>query len=100
LNAQKGLFTHWPVQLPSMVNEMQLLHGGRVALVDRRSLDVLVAENYRGEENISIFKRFTLPCSEAKKGCNILAKLGYDAARIFPGYSGVAEHLLNQHKYS
>lgn len=83
-----------------MVNEMQLLHVGQVALVDRRSLDVLVAENYRGEENISIFKRFTMPCSEVKKGCEILAKLGYDAARIFPGYSGVAEHLLNQHKYS
>jgi FRG domain. len=100
LNAQKGLFTHWPIQLPSMVNEMQLFQRGRVALVDRRPLNVLIAENYKCEGNIPIFKRFTLPCSEAKRGCNILSKLGYDAARIFPGYNGVAEHLLNQHKYS
>ena len=100
LSAQKGLFTHWPVQLPSMVNEMQLFQSGRVTLVDRRPLNALVAENYRSEENIPIFKRFTLLCSEAKRGCNILSRLGYDAARIFPGYNGVAEHLLNQHKYS
>jgi hypothetical protein len=100
LNAQKGLFTHWPVQLPSMINEMQLLQSRRVALVDRRPLNALVAESYKGEENTSLFKRFTLPCSEAKKRCNILSKLGYDSARVFPGYKGVAEHLLNQHKYS
>lgn len=100
LNAQKGLFTHWPVQLPSLVNEMQLLQSGRVVLVDRRPLDVLIAERYQAEERIPLFKRFTLPCTEAKRGCNILSKLGYDAARIFPGYKGVAEHLLSQHRYS
>ncbi len=100
LNAQKGLFTHWPVQLLSMANEMRLLQNGQVALVDRRPLDALVAEKYKVEDKFSLFKRFTLSCTEAKKGCGILSKLGYDAARIFPGYKGVAEHLLRQHRYS
>ncbi|ATG02114.1 FRG domain [Lelliottia amnigena] len=98
LNAQKGLFTHWPIQLPSMINEMQLLQNGLVKVVDRRPLDALVADTYKKEENIVLFKRFTLPCSQAKKGSNILSKLGYDAARIFPGYKGVAEHILTQYK--
>ena len=98
LNAQKGLFTHWPIQLPSMINEMQLLQNGLVKVVDRRPLDALVADTYKKEENIALFKRFTLPCSQAQKGCNILFKLGYDAARIFPGYKGVAEHILTQYK--
>lgn len=98
LNAQKGLFTHWPIQLPSMINEMQLLQNGLVKVVDRRPLDALVADTYKKEENIALFKRFTLPCSQAKKGCNILFKLGYDAARIFPGYKGVAEHILTHYK--
>lgn len=98
LNAQKGLFTHWPIQLPSMINEMQLLQNGLVKVVDRRPLDALVADTYKKEENITLFKRFTLPCSQAQKGCNILFKLGYDAARIFPGYKGVAEHILTQYK--
>jgi hypothetical protein len=100
LNAQKGLFTHWPVQLPSLVHEMQLLQSGQVVLADRRPLDVLISEKYQAEADISLFKRFTLPCTEAKKGCNILSKLGYDTARIFPGYKGVAEQLLNRHRYS
>lgn len=98
LNAQRGLFTHWPTKMPALIEEMQLFHNNVVPLVDRRPLNVLVAESYQNKDNIPLFKRFTLPCSQAKKGCIILSKLGYDAARIFPGYNGVAAHLLNRHK--
>ncbi|MCL9640881.1 FRG domain-containing protein [Rahnella victoriana] len=98
LNAQKGLFTHWPTELLSMINETQYMLEDKVILVDRRPLNVLVAETCNVELSTQLFKRFTLPCHQAKKGCIILSKLGYDAAKIFPGYNGVAEHLLNQHK--
>lgn len=99
LNAQKGLFTHWPIQVPALIDEMQLLQKGTVNFVNRKPLNVLVAESYhKTEEKISLFKRFTLPCSQAKKGCVILSKLGYNSARIFPGYSGVAKHLLNHYR--
>lgn len=100
LNAQKGLFTHWPIKLPSMINEMQSMQFSPVELVDRKPLDHLIAVNQKEDDTVPIFKKYTLPCSEAKKGCQILAKLGYDSARIFPGYDGVAKHLLVKHKYS
>lgn len=101
LNAQKGLFTHWPVSTPPMVVEMQRMSEGIITKVDRTPLDELVgAQMKTAEGEINIFKRLVLPCSEARKGCSILDKLGYDSARVFPGYGGVAEHLLSRHKYS
>ncbi len=101
LNAQKGLFTHWPVSVSSIVNEMQDMQQGQVTLVDRTPLYDLIKVQLKQEEKpISIFKKIVLPCSEAAKGCGLLDKLGYDSARIFPGYAGVAEQLLSRHKYS
>lgn len=97
LSAQKGLFTHWPITIPPNNEELKLLAAGKVTSSDRRPLDILIGEQMKSSE--VIFKKFILPCSEAKKGCQILNKLGYDAARIFPGYGGVAEQLLSRHRY-
>ncbi|HFG1893388.1 TPA: FRG domain-containing protein [Vibrio cholerae] len=101
LNAQKGLFTHWPIIIPSTISEMQDMQRGRVTLVDRRPLDELIYEQIgANEHSVNMMKKFILPCSEAVKGCVLLDKLGYDSARIFPGYDGVAKQLLSRHKYS
>lgn len=101
LNAQKGLFTHWPITIPSKMVEMQDMHKGKVVLTDRTPLDELINKQINPEDtSINILKKFVLPCSEATKGCILLDKLGYDSARIFPGYDGVAEQLLSKHKYS
>lgn len=95
LYAQKGLFTHVPCPLPHYIhftpdsNGMDLL----TQPVDRRPLDEILQERSEGL-GVSAFKKFIIPCSEARKGCRILMKLSYDASRIFPGYGGVAEHLL------
>ena len=102
LNAQKGLFTHWPTTRQSKFEEMNhILAGGEeIRLVDRRPLDELIKSELKSEdEKFKIFKRFTLPCSEATKGCQIMDHLGYDTARVFPGYDGVAKYLLNRHQY-
>lgn len=99
LNAQKGLFTHWPIVLPSREESIQHFINKKVLAVDRRPLDVLLTQTYPNPDNTNFFKRFTLPCSEAKKGCVILNKLGYDTSRIFPGYSGIAKQILTQNKY-
>ena len=100
LNAQKGLFTLWPVVRDSRVQEMMSLTSGRGALqVDRRPLDELIFSTYTDEENLPIFKKFILPCSQAKRGCQLLDKLGYDSSRVFPGYDGVAAQLLERHQY-
>lgn len=101
LNAQKGLFTLWPIVRDSTLNEVQRMSTGAGALLtDRRPLDKLIFENFEEETGFPIFKKFIIPCSEAKAACKILDKLGYDSSRIFPGYDGVAAQLTERHKYS
>lgn len=46
-----------------------------------------------------IFKKFVISRSEAKRGCQILDKMGYDSGNVFPGYSGIAKFILEKHKY-
>jgi hypothetical protein len=100
LNAQKGLFTLWPVLRDSRINvSHQLLATGSADQVDRRPLDQLIFSNYTPEEGFPIFKKFVLPCSQAKRGCQLLDKLGYDSSRVFPGYDGVAAQLKDRYKY-
>jgi len=96
LNAQKGLFTHMPsffphtVQIHHDVNNVEKITGP----IDRAPFDETLRGRFANiEENI--FKKFILPCSEAKKGLQILDNLGYDESRIYPGYKGVANQLLH-----
>lgn len=104
LNAQQGLFTHWPISS----NKIFQLHQHKEdriknnQLVDRTPLDDLIF-NYlsKFEDRFleNIFKKFTLPSSEAKKGMEILARMGYDYSKIFPGYQGIADTIANEYKY-
>lgn len=99
LSAQKGLFTHWPCLLPNTVaDSVAIMSNGMVELVDRRALDKQV-EAELSKDEVNIFKKFYIPCNQAKKGATILDRLGYDAARIFPGYGGVADQLLSECDY-
>ncbi len=101
LNAQKGLFTHWSIDILSLDNKMKS-HFKHEAppLVNRIPLDQLVMQNYTGDENSPpLFIKITMPCTEAEEGCRLLDRLGYDTSRVFPGYSGVANQILNNHKY-
>lgn len=99
LCAQKGLFTHWQIDQISMREQIEInMQGGNMPLVNRKSLDELIENNLSGDDQQNIFKKFTLPCSEAKKGCQLLIKMGYGPARLFPGYQGVADQVLNNHR--
>jgi len=101
LNAQKGLFTHWPIQRLPFFQELQMAHANGFKITDRTPLNELVMKSISDDENprIRIFKKISIPCSEAKEGCGLLDRLGYHAARVFPGYNGVAKQLLQRNKY-
>jgi hypothetical protein len=99
LNAQKGLFTLWPVVKKSMYECSEELMLSGPSLVDRRPLDELIMGGKSAMDGIPLFRKFVLPCSEAEEGCRILDKLGYDSSRIFPGYDGVAKQLRERYKY-
>lgn len=101
LDAQKGLFTLWPIVRRPALEEMRNLTAGLGSPpVDRRPLDKLVFSQYLPGDAIPIFKKYIIPCSEAKRGCQILDRLGYDSSRVFPGYDGVAAQLRNRHRYA
>ena len=98
LSAQQGLFSHWPIAVPSMQSMAKSLLPGtaQARLVDRRPLDELIEGQLRDAPERNIFAKFVLPCSEAASGCKILETLGYGAAHMFPGYGGVAKQILSR----
>jgi hypothetical protein len=53
--------------------------------VDRRPLDVIVAERHSAQ----VLIHFTLPINEAPVLLRLLAKEGVSGATLFPGYAGV-----------
>ncbi|MEX0702036.1 MAG: FRG domain-containing protein [Planctomycetales bacterium] len=90
LRAQAGLFTlwHWPIL-------------SRVEPVDRRSLDEILdhelTSNERAALSEPLFCRYTLPISEASHVLFFLERYsGITAARLFPGFAGVAEYLRDR----
>ena len=96
LSAQQGLFSLWPIAVPSIHSMARNFEaGGQATLVDRRPLDALIGEQMGDARERNVFKKFVLPCSEAVTGCRILERLGYGAARLFPGYGGVAKQILS-----
>lgn len=64
--------------------------------VDRRPLDAILDEtmkplNPSDERELAVFIRFGLPHNEAAPLLWLLSKEGFDAAKLFPGFGGVAQ---------
>jgi len=81
LRAQEGVF--------SLYQAKNVPNG---PIVDRRPLEIQVCEdmNLREGHDITMFRRFTLPCAEASKLLWILASFGVSAASLFPDLRGAA----------
>lgn len=96
LNAQKGLFTHW-----RNTKETSISTNAFIPLrVDRRSLDEQLKKIFE-EKNIKdkVFQKVTLPCHKSEEAYEALKKFGYSTSKIFPGYKGVADELLEIKKF-
>jgi len=97
LCAQKGVLSHWVIKFNELTEENPKSKSGtRMAdflpidkKVDRRPLDELVQSSCTSE----VFTKYILPKKEAKKGLSLLNNLGYNAARLFPGYTGVVKQI-------
>lgn len=93
LNAQKGLFTHIPVT-PKMPNGIDM-----GTLVDRRPLDVIL-KSYFDDLPFEIseepfFIKVTFPSELARVTFIALEDHGYGTSKIFPGYGGIAQQILD-----
>jgi hypothetical protein len=66
------------------------------APIDRRPLDILLAETFKEPSPVTIFYEVTLPIALADQLMWLLAKESITAASIFPGYAGVVQCLQEE----
>ena len=95
LSAQEGVFTLWQIDKPIT----RAPGSGNVSididLVDRSSLDKLLSDKLQ-QENVPVHPymyNITIPQSQAAEIYSYLERLNHTAAKLFPGYAGVAMSL-------
>ena len=105
LNAQKGILVYWERDVLSFTDYENISWGGPV---DRTPLDELI-KGYSKEpfnEMIALYK-LEIPVNECINIYEYIYKIGYGAARLFPGYNGVVKEIeeniiverLKEHEY-
>lgn len=95
INAQKGLFSHWEIETESIQDSMKDFPNMVFNETDKTPLDGLIKNSISKNLDVNIFKRITVPCSEAKKIFRLIQLFGYDSAKIFPGYDGVVKKIFD-----
>ncbi|OMF17064.1 hypothetical protein BK131_03575 [Paenibacillus amylolyticus] len=91
LRSQKGILTYWR-------GDELLNPDGSINFeigIDRRPLDELLQESLSENERylkepFKIFYKFLIPNKEARAIFIALEKMNYNAARLFPGFDGIA----------
>ena len=88
LNAQKGVMSYWEIEMPCRKDE------GHIP-IDRRPLDELLKGHDLGYESDhrDILYKFVLSINECGHMYSVVNDLGYNAAKLFPGYDGVAKKI-------
>lgn len=98
LTAQQGLFTLWQAK-----KELKFEDGhAKIDMetkVNRRSLDQLLHNLRIRQEKIDTPYLYGLkiPMDSAKEIYRHIKSLGYDASRIYPGYSGVVKSMMHDY---
>lgn len=106
LNMQKGVLSYWEVEMLSSFNEFTAMPNGMAPrLVDRTPLDELLGTycNDGKDENIILLYKIEIPVEQSVDIYKYVNKMGYGAAKIFPGYAGVVKEMnevSNMHKLS
>ncbi|WBW98835.1 FRG domain-containing protein [Oceanirhabdus sp. W0125-5] len=99
LNAQKGVLSYWEIEMNSNIEEIRGMYSGKgPKLVDRTPLDEVLAKycSDNKDDNITLLYKFEFPKSDCIKVFESISKFGYEASRIFPGYSGVTRQIEEQ----
>ena len=92
LNAQKGVLVYWERDVISLANNNE--KGSWNAPVDRTPLDKLIGDYNAGpfDEMVAMYK-LEIPVIESVETYEYIHKIGYGAARLFPGYNGVVKEM-------
>jgi len=98
LKAQKGVLSYWQVDLPIRSEEgiASCKHS-----IDIKPLTQLLEEHDLGykSEHIKILYKVEIAINECGYIYSVMDKLGYNAARLFPGYDGVNRKLEEDELY-
>ncbi|WP_268011700.1 FRG domain-containing protein [Aeromonas veronii] len=100
---QKGLFTYWATEARDIC---ELYSRGSEAgeksslSIERTPINERLYE-FINKDSLchNIFKRVTLEKNETIQVFDLIRKLGYTNARIYPGYRGVANEVLDRKLY-
>lgn len=101
LNAQKGILSYWEIDVPSDCEVARMLMEQRcIPLTDRTPLDMLL-QNYcnanpNKNEHLTLLYKFEIPVSECVPTYEYIMKLGYTAAKLFPGYGGATRKMKEE----
>jgi hypothetical protein len=91
IHAQSGILTLWQMKLAN--------DNKNLSPINRKSLDVLITEYFKTSTQISsspIFYKFIIPHGQLRLTLKVLNNMGYNEARIFPGYEGVVKYMQNK----
>lgn len=92
LSAQKGVLVYWEHDVSNFPKNPEKFPFGE--MVDRTPLDKLI-ENYTSEAmgDVVILYKMEIPIKEGVALFEYIHKIGYGAARLFPGYNGVVKEM-------
>ncbi|MBE6113259.1 MAG: FRG domain-containing protein [Peptococcaceae bacterium] len=92
LNAQKGVLVYWEREVSNFPKNPEKFPWGEE--VDRTPFDKLI-ENYICEPigDIAVLYKMEIPVKEGMALYEYIHKIGYGAARLFPGYNGVVKEM-------
>jgi len=89
LCAQKGIFTLWQVKTP--IKEIIPFKPDLNVSINRTPLDILISNDPKFIDIDGVLYKILIPASDAKNLYAYLRHLGYDASKLFPGYSGIRQ---------
>lgn len=96
LNMQKGVLSYWEVEMLSTFNETSAMFNGKAPrLVDRTPLDELLGTycNDGKDEHIILLYKIEIPVEQSVNIYKYINRMGYGAAKVFPGYAGVIKEM-------
>lgn len=94
MSAQSGLFTLWEIDKPYMDKNNPLFFMTNLKMIDRTPLDKQLDDICPKEKDYdNMLYKICIPHKLSKEIYKYLSVIGYDAAKVFPGYSGVVKNM-------
>lgn len=96
LAAQSGLFSLWEIETLDIRSAAGMSDASSGKRVDRTPLDRLLENTPKAFSEVPFLYKCIIPISECFKIMQLLVRYNYDSSRIFPGYDGIANAIIEK----